>query len=298
MQVKFTYPNKFIHDWIKIAGKYAQQELGLNIPEEKKVDADIWLANRMERIPKRKRRQVKVSDEFNCPTDLQAGWNNLRQKVESGDDLFPHLTRQIKNIDSRDPMLMHWRINHFHIGTVPDPKHVGLIRGGKHIVYAYVDDEAFYAIALLEHGHWEDIQLVEIIKRNWPDNKHICEEMILAHQYSHEETLELRKNQINAPTVLDDGSHYMGHGETMAGTSASATFRALPIRKIFGHIESEVRNNFSTYFPSISVKENDLINAEIFLKKDYYFAVRLPDHGLELDVRTDSIKDLIEQLKG
>jgi hypothetical protein len=90
----------------------------------------------------------------------------------------------------------------------------------------------------------------------------------------------------------------MSLGETLAGTSTSATLRALPIRKIFGYIESDVRNNFSTYFPSISVKENDLINAEIFLKTNHYFAVRLPDYGLELDVRTDSIKGLIEQLKG
>ena len=156
----------------------------------------------------------------------------------------------------------------------------------------------FYAIALIEHGHWEDVQLIETIKRNWPNNTHISNNMILARQYSHEETFSLRKSQINAPTTLSDGSYYMGFGETVAGTSSLATFRALPIRKMFGRVEPDLRKNFFAHFPEIVANEGDVVNAELIVGSDGYFAVRLADHGSELDLGIGSIKEIVERLKG
>lgn len=297
MKIRLETQNKFIDDWIKIAAKYAQQALGLAASNGAATDGDILLANNMERVPKKIPREIKLSDVFTCPSNLQTEWSNLRQKIEQGDDLYPHLSRQIKKLDCRDPMLMHWRINHFHIGVEPDPKHLGLIRGGGHIVYAHFDDEYFYAIALLPHGHWEDVQLIETIKRNWPNNEHFVRDMVLDTDYGLEGTLQLRKNQINAPTRLGDGSHFMAYGETLAGTSTLATLKAMGIRRVFGYIQSELQKDFSKYFPDIPAKEGDLINAEVILDEDRHFSICLHDHEVALKLNIGSIDELIEGLK-
>ncbi len=43
-------------------------------------------------IPSRPR-QLKISDNFVCAADYDAGWSNLRRKVEAGESLKPHQSK-------------------------------------------------------------------------------------------------------------------------------------------------------------------------------------------------------------
>ena len=284
-------------DWIRIAGDYARDHLGLEIPANSKMANDQLLAQNFERIPKNRRREIRLADTFKCPDELQVGWEYLRGKIEAGDDLYPHLSRQIKSIEARDPLLMHWSINHFHLGTEADPKHKGLIRGGKEIVYAYLDDHYFYAIGILPHGHWEDSELIETIKRNWPTHPNISNSMTLSMNYSHEETLKLRKNQINVPSCFADGSFYMGFGQTLGGSSMLSSVKANNIRSIFGRCQATFEKNFHEYFPDVAIESGALVVAHVELREDYSFSVSLPDFKRSAKLNIGTIGDLIEKLK-
>jgi hypothetical protein len=295
--IKLENRNQFMADWIRIAGDYARDHLGLEIPANSEIANDQLLAQNFERIPKKRRREIKFSDTFKCPKELQTGWEYLKAKIESGDDLYPHLSRQIKSIEARDSLLMHWSINHFHLGTESDPKHKGLIRGGKEIVYAYLDDGYFYAIALLPHGHWEDFELIETIKRNWPTHPNVSTYMNLARSYTQEEILELRKHQVNAPASFADGSFYMGMGQTLAGTSVLASLKANSIRGIFGRCQAAFEQHFHEYFSDVAIESGAPVVAHLELKEDHSFSVSLPDlkRSVKLDIGT--IGDLIEKFK-
>lgn len=298
MRVKFAGNQKFISDWIAIVRGYVEKHMDFSIPEERSSEADIWLANLMVRIPKITPRAVEVSDVFKCPAHLQAGWELLRRRVEKGEDLKPHLSRQIKNVLARDEMLAYWHINHFHIGTIEDPKHVGMMKGGSHIVYAFVDDHDFHALALLEHGHWTNVDLVEILKRNWPSNIHVKNLLTDTSAYTHQETLALRKYHINAPTPLSDGSSYVGFGEALGGASGLATSKALYLRRVVGAQEWKIRGDFNRYFPDIKIEENSIVNATLVLNSDFSFSAKLPDFNIDVLLDMPTMPRLIESLRG
>ena len=297
MKVQFIGKDKFASDWVAIVKDYAEKHMGLSIPEKRSADADIWLAHRMVRLPKITPRAVKISDVFTCPSDLQTGWEFLKSKVERGEDLEPHLSRQIKDVLGRDEMLMHWQINHFHIGTVEDPKHPGMIEGGSHIVYAFVDDQSFHALALLEHGHWTNREIVETLKRNWPSNIYTPNLVETIPNYTHEEVLNRRKSHVNALTPLSDGSTYRGFGETAGGSSVLGTMKATHLRRMFGVREWEIRGDFNRYFPDIKVEENTLINATLVLNPDFSFSAKLTDLNAEVRLEMETMPQLIKSLR-
>ncbi|MBK3738129.1 hypothetical protein G3A39_02760 [Paraburkholderia aspalathi] len=295
--IKLENRDQFMSDWIRIAGDYARDYLGFETPKNHQLAHDQLLANNFERVPKKRRREIRFADSFVCPDELKTGWEYLKAKIEAGDDLYPHLSRQIKKIQARDPLLMHWSINHFHLGTEPDSNHKGLIQGGKEIVYAHLDDKYFYAIAVLPHGHWEDFDLIETIKRNWPTHPNISTRMTLATNYTKEDVLELRKHQINAPASFGDGSFYIGLGQNLAGFSASASLKANSIRRLFGRCQAEFEKNFHTYLPDIEIKPDTHIVAHVRLEKDHSFSVSLPDLSRSIKLDIGTIEDLIEGLK-
>jgi hypothetical protein len=194
-------------------------------------------------------------------------------------------------------MLAYWQINHFHIGTVEDPKHPGMIEGGSHIVYAFVDDQSFQALGLMEHGHWTDVELIEILKRNWPDNIHFSSFVESPPTYTHEESLKLRNRHLNASTPLSDGSTYLGFGETVGGSSVLGTTKATNLRRIFGVHEWKIRGDFNRYFPDIKVEENALINATLVLNPDFSFSAKLPDLNAEVRLKIETMPQLIDSLR-
>lgn len=293
--IKLENRNQFIADWIRIAGDYARDHLRLDIPSNSDIANDQLLAQYFERIPKKRRREIKFADTFTCPEKLQDGWEFLKTKIESGSDLYPHLSRQIMHIEARDQLLMHWSINHFHLGTETDLN--GLIQGGNDIVYAYLDDDYFYAIAILQHGHWKDFGLIETIKRNWPAHPNISTDMTTAEICTLEDTLELRKCQVNAPVSFADGSFNLGMGQTLGGTSMLASLKANSIRGILGQCQAAFEQSFLKYFPDVAIESGTPVVAHLELKEDHCFSVFLPDLKRRAKLEIGTIDDLIEKLK-
>ena len=116
---------------------------------------------------RKKPRELKLSDVFRVRDDLKEGWKFLKEKILSGDDLMPHLSRQHNKIKNRDGLLEEWNVHHLHLGTTYEKN--GLITRTKALVFAVITDEKFHAINIYMHDGWADKEVVIIIDNNWPE---------------------------------------------------------------------------------------------------------------------------------
>lgn len=112
-------------------------------------------------------RTVYMSNLFICPPELQNSWELLKSKIQSGEDLTPHLSRKVTNARDNDSMLNEWGIFHLHLGESLESD--GFIERSGPLVFGYVTDSAFYAVNIFNHGNWTNNDIVEIIHTNWPD---------------------------------------------------------------------------------------------------------------------------------
>jgi hypothetical protein len=114
-------------------------------------------------------RTLKIADNFRCPSEKEAGWKALQDKVRKGEDLNPHLSSRHAFLLNRDGLLAEWGVHHFHLGTKRDPKNPAFVKRTGPLVYALVDDNTFCAINVYTHNDFEEGSIVESIHRNWPD---------------------------------------------------------------------------------------------------------------------------------
>jgi hypothetical protein len=164
----------FIGDWFVDARASLQASGYKNIPTDDSACSLAFFESKWRRIPIIPRR-VELAPEFQVPPHLQSGFAGLRDKLERGDDVTPHMSRGVLDASKTNPFLNDWRIHHFHLGDQPHPKKPGFLKGTKELALAWVSDEAAYFIKLGSHGHdvgnatWGDLDLLEIVDRRWPD---------------------------------------------------------------------------------------------------------------------------------
>ena len=224
----------------------------------------MWFANRMHRLPAIRPRTVKVSNVFRCPQHLLSGWENLKGKIERGEDLAPHLSRGINKINKTDGMKSYWQINHFHLGVETDSKHPNLVQGGSQIVYAILEGDFFYAISILEHGHWEDICLLDVAKKNWPTLRIFSSVMQYREERISPEDISIsRKCNFITPTKLNDGTIFVAGGNTVAGTDAVSAMKACNIRGMWLRLQCEIEDYLIKKYPS-----KERFDVQLILNKD------------------------------
>lgn len=183
------------------------------------------------RLISKRPRKVLYADDFACTSDLQTGLDVLAQKFETGQDVNPHLSRTMEKMEFPDLMLFDWNIHHFHLGTQLEAD--GYMSRTGNILYAFVSNDTVHFIKILPHNHWSDLELIEILHRNWPETiatfrTEGTPEVVL----SSEEIAELRKAHINCLLSTSDGTAYLGMGMGMMLNGSSASASQQVIRKI------------------------------------------------------------------
>lgn len=275
--VKIRGKDKLLADWLAILRRYANEDLGLKVPDDIGGDIAVWLATRMSRIPKIRPRKVETVKGFVIPKENKRGWINLSRKIEKGHDLLPHLSRQINKIKAVDAMHTFWGINHFHLGMIPDPKHKGLVKGGSNIVYANLVGNSFLAVAIAPHDHFKDIEIIEKLAKQWPTHPNISRNMLITSPGTNEENWMLRDKQVNVSTVLSDGSLWMGGFMTCSGSSGQGQAPAMHWTRVIRGIERDIETNFAHYFPLADQLEEDEVDAELVVHDDGRLAVFVPE---------------------
>ncbi|WP_252275216.1 hypothetical protein [Pseudomonas subflava] len=190
-------------------------------------------------------RTIVFSREFKCPEGCKEGLNLLVYKLQTGESVFPHLSRRIRKFKFHDGLLNCWGIQHLHLGTSYQSD--GLIEGGPLILYGVFTSSHAYLLDIREHD-WYQIDLLEIIRCNWPD-------LIAPFQYKHclpsptpptvDDLRALRNKNINTTIQLGDGmSYFAPGGGTMAnGMSFLALQRLQHEREQLSAFERAARFN-------------------------------------------------------
>ena len=240
--------------------------------------------NLRERLISIKPRKIQYVKNFQRLPDYEEGLVFLENKILSGLDLLPHMSRQIFDTSSKDGLLYDFGIQHLHLGLVPDLKHKNMIEGRKKVLYCIVDNDFIYFLVIDDHGRWGDIELIRLIKNNFPHLIKPFELNVnkLTSQLSEKERVKLRKNGINTPIEID-GKCYMspGWGVNTIGTSSNAVFKM----NIHYQHYSNVERNIKKYF---SDNEKEIINILIGINE-----LNLSAYSISPLVLIDKKKDLI-----
>ncbi|MBA7552646.1 hypothetical protein ES705_45216 [subsurface metagenome] len=181
-------------------------------------------------------------------------------KVKKGEDLFPHLSRQIFNTKFLDGMLFDWGIQHFHLGLAPDKRRPKLIKGTKKVLYAIVKDDTFYILVIEDHGLWASKDLLRIVKNSFPEiiAPYKLEGILgMSPKYTEKEHLKLRNAGINTMNEID-GDFYMspGGGINSARGSMQSTMRINQTRRWYRNAQKVITEEFIKIWDSIPKKDD------------------------------------------
>lgn len=134
------------------------------IEKHTRIKIAVYYHNLVARLFKAKPRNVIECNGFVCPEKFRNGYNALKQDIIQGRQLFPRMSRKIRQIDYSDGMLNDWGITHFHLGTLMCSDGVQC-RGEKMIAYAFLTDDTVYMIAIGPHKQWDNRSLLEKLMR-------------------------------------------------------------------------------------------------------------------------------------
>ena len=165
-------------------------------------------------------RTVLKADSLCCPPEHVAALRQIEKKLRDGESIVPHLSKEIRNPAYNDALLNDWGIHHLHLGTCTRPG--GFVTRTRQLLHCRFTDTHAYLIAVLAHGKWTTIALLEAMHANWPDMMaRFRAEGVTGDQLTDLQIRELRCKHANYVLQLTDGTCYwpLGGGTTSAGSN-------------------------------------------------------------------------------
>ncbi|UPL51270.1 hypothetical protein [Hymenobacter sublimis] len=213
-------------DWVKIA-KQRLTAYGFNISQlvrDEEVSLEYFNVLLHLTIPVHSR-QVFYADTFNCPPELHAGLLAFIEKIESGRNLRPHMSRGVKKVANRDALRYDWGIHHFHLGTTLAPD--GFIIRTEPVLFAWVANNAVYMLGLYPHGAWSQQEVLQVLYRNWPAllSPYTIKGASLTHVLTDQEVAQARKAGVTVAFQVAEGVAVVPPGGGMPTSKHS--FRAV-----------------------------------------------------------------------
>lgn len=240
----------FRQDWIEIL-RGELSKLGYAVdPASDFNTISVQYFNLRSRLISQRKREVKLSDTFVCPSTLSEAFEKLKAKIQGGQDLTPHLSSRIKNLEYDDPMLNDWGIFHLHLGQTVQAN--GFVERTGPLLYARVDSDCVYCINIYEHQNWTKQEMIEIVHRNWPQSieSYLLRGVIgLSHRLSDEELKEARKYNVNTAIEVAPGVVYapIGGGYMSDGTGQRVVRSASHMAKILRQFEEIAKSNLHSF---------------------------------------------------
>lgn len=215
-------------------------------------------------------RQVFLSKEFTCPTELQKGLNLVKQKFEKGENLIPHLSKQLTDLDYNDSLLNDWGIYHIHLGENLETNGSGFIQRTGSVLFVRIDKDKAYFINVLPHGSWTKQQMVKVIHDNWPKSieSYLFKDIIgLSHVPTDDDIKIMRKYGVNSAVEIEPGVVYapIGGGMTTAKTSIEVTQVLMHYNRLLPKLEKHVMDNLQK-IGNIVTKRTGQEDEDLFLK--------------------------------
>jgi len=241
------------NDWLNIVKEeLTALEYHLSNLTDEKISI-LYFSLKKKLIPP-KTRQIKKADVFSCPTNLQTGLQLVESKIINGEELKPHLTRNLKKLDDNDGLLFDWGIFHLHLGTEIDTD--GFVKRTGSLLYARFDDSTAYFIGVFNHGAWTMQEMLKTIHKNWPESieQHRIKGVLgVERNFQDSDIKQLRNAQINTLIEVDRGVIYMGPGGgiSASGDSAESVMKHLDRKRGLERLEKSLKENTETLLRSL-----------------------------------------------
>jgi hypothetical protein len=159
----------------------------------------------------------------------------VREEAERGVELWPRLSRSIRDPFANDHLLNDWGVHHLHVAEVVDDD--GFVTRDGPLLFAVVRGDTIYFVERLHHGtqSFATSDLVEILHSNWPQliaHAKIPALMRADNQLTPTERRKVRTSGITSFVQTADGTVYapMGGGYTTTGLSARVISSAHHLR--------------------------------------------------------------------
>ncbi|MBI2390496.1 MAG: hypothetical protein HYV09_12980 [Deltaproteobacteria bacterium] len=148
---------------------------GYNVPGTELRDLVRWWCNiRRRRIQRRPRRLVRSRELQGraLNPEVARALRRIEKVVVEGRNLNPHLSRRRLDADFSDALFDMWSMHHLHLGP-PGGREAP---GTSELLFAFVTDDTFHAVDILDHKAFGARSLALILKRNWPHliEAHAC----------------------------------------------------------------------------------------------------------------------------
>lgn len=170
------------------------------------------------RIVSTRPRKVVEANDLNIPEHLLSAYTEIVEDITNGMPLKKYQSRKLRDINYDDDMLSHWRIQHFHLGSVLEKD--GFVKRTKELLFVFLTEQKAYIIGIFSHGAWCDLDIIEIIHQNWPNELMRYKGKNSGKVLTADEYKILRQKNYNTTIVVKDGTEYFGPGfGVMAGGS-------------------------------------------------------------------------------
>lgn len=202
------------------------------------------------RILSSRPREVIEAKDLDVPDQYSDAYAEIVKDISEGNPLKKYQSRKLKRISYNDDMLSHWRIQHFHLGK--DIEKDGFVKRTGDLLFIFFVNQKAYVLGFFSHGDWCDLDIIETIHQNWPDELMHYRGQKEGRVLTAEEYKILRQKNINTTIVVKDGTAYFGPGMGVMAGGAPAEAVANAHR---------VKMNFENDFKTISLSFDQIKNS-------------------------------------
>ena len=167
---------------------------------------------------------------FEIPSKAREGAYRLLQCAHSTEEMWPHQSTRLlrgghygvgRKHPQHDALFNDWGIQHLHLGM--SFRADGFIERTLFVAFIIIRSRVLYVIDIRPHGSWEDVELLNIVDRNWPAlvDPHLAKGALAFQPPPELNTKRARKLGLTMPIqlasgkiLLPPGGGYMNSGHS------------------------------------------------------------------------------------
>jgi len=217
--------------------------------------------NLINRLVEPRPRAVYKSNIFYCPSKFINVLENIKEKIENGEDITPYLSRGVQWVDDknlnrnshRDALLVVWGIHHIHLRAQIESN--GFVKRSGPILFVKFENDNAYFILIKRHNGkgrrrydpWNNQFLINIIHENWVKSIANHESKMEIIRATDDEIKQWKKGNINVPATSKDGTTYLnlGGGVALSGDNIQNVRVCYHIFDYIDVVEKCLKDNIS-----------------------------------------------------
>ncbi len=217
-----------------------------------------------------KPRIIKKSKEFSCPIGYEVALTEIENKISTGGNLVPYLSKQIKDAGYSDGILNDWNIHHLHLSCRIGKD--GFVQRSDYQIFAFFTEDVCYLLQIYPHNKpnlYSTQEMIKIIDNNWPElieKKKINGNLSVS--ITDAEYAKLRKANVSTFVQTEPGKIFgvIGGGYMSNGASHSALSASDFWHNICRKVQTDIVQLFAEKILSAISQVRDDYSSVLFFK--------------------------------